>query len=96
MREFWYGTGAAIAVKLTMEYSGSTGWHTGGEASHGLFFRGGHQSADAIGVRDDMVDGRDTGEPSVSRHERLSCCRVGCCGQHRVERAEAGCFLEQA
>ena len=67
-------------------------------ASHstGLFFRGGQQPADAIGVRGDVLDARDAGEPGVCRHERLSSCRVGRCGQDRVERAEARSFLEQA
>jgi hypothetical protein len=74
------------------------GWQTGRrEPFHrGLFFRGGQQPADAIGVRDDVMDGRDAGEPGVCRHERLSSCRVGRCGQDRVERAEARFFLEQA
>jgi hypothetical protein len=69
-----------------------------GAASHstGLFFRGDQQPADAIGVRDDVMDGRDAGEPVVCRHERLGSCRVGRCSQDRVERAEAGSFLEQA
>ena len=57
---------------------------------------GRQQPADAIGVRDDMRDGCDAGEPSVCRHERLSSCRVGRCGQDRVERAEARPFLEKA
>jgi hypothetical protein len=74
-----------------------TGWQTGrSEPPHGLFFRGSQQPADAIGVRDDMMDGRDAGEPGVCRHERLSSCRVGRCGQDRVERAEARSFPEQA
>jgi hypothetical protein len=72
-------------------------WQTGRrEPSRGLYFRGGQQPSNAIGVRDDMVDGRDTGEPGVCRHERLSSCRMGRCGQDRVERAEARSFLEQA
>jgi hypothetical protein len=73
------------------------GWQTGRrEPSRGLYFRGGQQPSNAIGVRDDMVDGRDTGEPGVCRHERLSSCRMGRCGQDRVERAEPRSFLEQA
>jgi hypothetical protein len=69
-----------------------------GAASHstGLFFRGGQQPADAIGVRDDVMDGGNAGEPGVCRHERLSSCRVGRGGQDRVERAKARSFLEQA
>jgi len=35
------------------------------EPPHGLFFRGGQQPPDAIGVRDDMMDGRDAGEPDA-------------------------------
>ena len=67
-------------------------------ASHprGLFSRGSQQPADGIGVRDDMMDGRDAGEPGVCRHERLGSCRMRRCGQDRVERAEARSFLEHA
>ena len=91
--------GAAIAVKPTIDRvsGGTPGWQTAA-ASHatGLFFRGGQQPADAIGVRDDVMDGRDAREPGVCRHERLGSCGVGRCGQDRVERAEARSFLEQA
>lgn len=61
-----------------------------------LLFRGGQQPADAIGVRDDMMVGRDSGEPGVCRHQRLGSCRVSRGGQDRVERAEARSFREQA
>ena len=95
-----HGQTAGSATLLARAMDGVLGMHTGrrAAASHptGLFFRGGQQPADAIGVRDDMMDGRDAGEPGVRRHERLSSCRVGRCGQDSVERAEARSFLEQA
>ena len=101
---------AMMAVRRArqIEYSSPTGPRALGAARsrvadgapraipRGLFFRGGEQPADAIGVRDDVMDGRDAGEPGVCRHERLSSCRMGRCGQDRVERAEARSFLEQA
>ena len=96
------GTIAESAISVGKDRARSAppglGWQTGRrEPFHrGLFFRGGQQPADAIGVRDDMMDGRDAGEPGVCRHERLSSCRVGRGGQDRVERAEARSFLEQA
>jgi len=67
-------------------------------ASHPTGYSSGAASSlrNAIGVRDDMMDGRDAGEPGVCRHERLSSCCVGRCGQDRVERAEARSFPEQA
>jgi hypothetical protein len=95
-----HGQTAGSAALLVRAMDGILGTHSGRRAaaslSTGLFFGGGQQSADAIGVRDDVMDDRDAGEPGVCRHERLGSCRVGRCGQDRVERAEARSFLEQA
>ena len=92
---------AAVASRTANPAANPVGFLSGrrAAASHstGLFFRGDEQPADAIGVRDDVMDGRDAlREPVVCRHQRLSSCRVGRCGQDRVERAEARSFLEQA
>jgi hypothetical protein len=58
-----------------------------------VIFPGSEQRADASGVRDDVTDGRDAGEPGVCRHERLGTCRTGRCGKDRVEGPKARSFL---
>jgi hypothetical protein len=61
-----------------------------------LFFRNAEQLTNAISVRNDVLDGRDTGKPGVRRYERLSTRRTGRCGQNGVERAEFRSFLVPA
>jgi hypothetical protein len=95
-----HGQTAGSATLLVRTMDGILRMHSGDgpprAISRGLFFRGGQQPADAIGVGDDVMDGRDAGEPGVCRHECLCSSRVGRCGQDRVERAEARSLLEQA
>jgi hypothetical protein len=68
--------------------AGAHGWQ--------LCLLGKQQPAHAFDIRDDVTDRRDTGEPAVCRHERLSSGRVRRGGQDRVERSKTRAFLEQA
>ena len=61
-----------------------------------LFFRRAEQLKNAISVRDDVMNGRDTGKPGVRRYERVSTRRAGGCGQNGVEGAESRSFPVKA
>jgi catechol 2,3-dioxygenase-like lactoylglutathione lyase family enzyme len=57
---------------------------------------GPEQAADAVSVRDDVMDVRDGGVPSVRGYERIGTGRVGRRGQDGVKCPDAGVLLEQA
>jgi S-adenosyl methyltransferase len=61
-----------------------------------FLFRGAEQLTNAVGVRDDVMDGRDAGKPGVRRYDRVRTRGVGRRGQNGVEGAESRSFLVQA
>jgi hypothetical protein len=67
-----------------------------GEGGCELFFRSAEQLTNAISIRDDVTDGRDTGKPGVRRYERISTRRAGGCGQNGIEGAGPRSLPEKA